>query len=202
MPENVEARGTSGEAVELIVRIEQSGERLDRFVAAQLPEMSRTRVQALIDQGRVQVDGVAMKPSYRVEPGETVLLEIPPPAPAGVQAEEIPLPVLYEDEDIAVVNKPAGMIVHPGAGRASGTMVAALLYRFGGSQGLSSVGGPLRPGIVHRLDRGTSGAVSLMQVVSVGLVFTGALLWSGGVRRMGSSHPASPAPAVAGPRAT
>src|ERR1700730_17401198 len=159
MPENVEARGTSGEAVELIVQMEQSGERLDRFVAAQLPQMSRTRVQGLIDQGRVQVDGVAMKPSYRVEPGETVLLEIPPPPPPGVQAEEIPLPILYEDDDIAVVNKPAGMIVHPGAGRACGTMVAALLYRFGGAKGLSSVGGPLRPGIVHRLDRGTSGAV-------------------------------------------
>jgi 23S rRNA pseudouridine1911/1915/1917 synthase len=159
MPENATAAGTRGEAVELIVAAEQTGERLDRFVAAQLPQISRTRVQALIDEGRVEVDGATRKASHRVQPGETVRLRIPPPPPAGVRAEEIPLDVLYEDQDVAVVNKPAGMIVHPGAGAIGGTLVAALLHRFPGIAGLSRVGGPLRPGIVHRLDRGTSGAV-------------------------------------------
>ena len=159
MPENTAAAGTRGQAVELIVASEQAGERLDRFVASQLSPMSRARVQTLIEQGRVEIDGAGMKPSYRVQPGETVIVRVPPPPPAGVQAEQIALDILYEDEDIAVVNKPAGMIVHPGAGAREGTLVAALLARFAGITGLSGVGGPLRPGIVHRLDRGTSGAV-------------------------------------------
>ena len=112
-----------------------------------------------MEEGRVRVDGVARKASHRVESGERVTIEIPPPPPAGVAPESIPLEILYEDEDLAVINKPAGMIVHPGAGADSGTMVGALLHRFGGGRGLSAVGGPLRPGIVHRLDKGTSGAI-------------------------------------------
>lgn len=116
-------------------------------------------MQSLIDEGRVHVNGVAPKSSYRVQPGETIAVDIPPPQPAGVEAEPISLDVLYEDDDVAVINKPANMIVHPGAGRDAGTLVAALLHRFGGINGLSSVGGPLRPGIVHRLDKGTSGAM-------------------------------------------
>jgi 23S rRNA pseudouridine1911/1915/1917 synthase len=145
--------------MEFVVPAEQAGQRLDRFLALQLPDLSRTRVQSLIDEGRVQVDGVARKPSSRIVPGETVTVEIPPAPPPGVEVEDIPLEVLYEDEDVAVVNKPAGMIVHPGAGAGSGTMVAALLHRFDGIEGLSTVGGPLRPGIVHRLDKDTSGAI-------------------------------------------
>jgi 23S rRNA pseudouridine1911/1915/1917 synthase len=146
------------EHVELAVSPERAGVRLDRFLAEQLPELSRTRIQALVDQGRVRVDGVARKPSHRVEPGETVQLEIPAPPPPGVEPEPITLEILYEDEDLAILNKPAGMVVHPGAGLNSGTLVAALLSRFGGD-GLSAVGGPLRPGIVHRLDKETSGAI-------------------------------------------
>lgn len=138
---------------------EHAGTRLDRFLAAQLPELSRSRIQAFIDEGRVQVNGVAPKASYRVQAGETIAIEIPPHAPAGVEAEPIALDVLYEDDDIAVINKPANMIVHPGAGKDAGTLVAALLHRFGGADALSTVGGPLRPGIVHRLDKGTSGAM-------------------------------------------
>jgi 23S rRNA pseudouridine1911/1915/1917 synthase len=107
----------------------------------------------------VLVDGVAKKQSHRVETGETVTIEVPPPPVAGVTAEAIPLEVLYEDEDLAVINKPAGIIVHPGAGADTGTLVAALLHRFGGMTGLSAIGGPMRPGIVHRLDKGTSGAL-------------------------------------------
>jgi len=145
--------------MEFVVSSEHAGQRLDRFLALQMPEMSRTHVQSLIDEGRVRVDEVACKPSSRVVPGETVTVEIPPAPPPGVEPEDLPLEILYEDEDVAVVNKPAGMIVHPGAGVGSGTMVAALLHRFGGMEGLSTVGGPLRPGIVHRLDKDTSGAL-------------------------------------------
>jgi 23S rRNA pseudouridine1911/1915/1917 synthase len=133
--------------------------RLDRFLAAQLPQLSRTRVQSLIDEGRVRVNGAALKPSHRVETGEIVAVEIPAPPPAGVEPESRPIDVIYQDDDIAVINKPANMIVHPGAGADAGTLVAALLYRFGGMRGLSNVGGPLRPGIVHRLDKSTSGAL-------------------------------------------
>jgi 23S rRNA pseudouridine1911/1915/1917 synthase len=159
MPENPEAAAVSCGFARFIVSREQAGQRLDRFLTSQLREMSRTRIQSLVEGGRVRVDGIARKPSFRVAPGETVVVEIPPAPPPGVEAEEIPFEVLYEDEDIAVVNKPAGMIVHPGAGADRGTMVSALLYRFGGMEGLSGVGGPLRPGIVHRLDKGTSGAL-------------------------------------------
>jgi 23S rRNA pseudouridine1911/1915/1917 synthase len=105
------------------------------------------------------VNGRAKKPSYKLEAGETVEIKIPPPPLPGVEAENIPLDILYQDADVAVVNKPAGMIVHPGAGADSGTLVAALLHRFDGGKGLSMVGGPLRPGIVHRIDKGTSGAL-------------------------------------------
>lgn len=142
-----------------IVNAEQAGQRLDRFLASQLPDMSRTHIQLLMEEGRVLVDGGSMKPSHRIEQGATVTLEIPPVPLPGVDAEEIPLDILYEDRYLAVLNKPAGMIVHPGAGADSGTLVAALLHRFGGMEGLSTVGGPLRPGIVHRLDKGTSGVI-------------------------------------------
>jgi 23S rRNA pseudouridine1911/1915/1917 synthase len=159
MPEKLSTTGVSGSPFEFVVPSEQAGQRLDRFLASQFPDMSRTHIQSFIDEGRVHVDGVTVKPSHRVEPGEEVTLEIPPPVLPGVEAEAIPLEILYEDEDLAVVNKPAGMIVHPGAGKDSGTMVAALLHHFGGSEGLSTTGGPLRPGIVHRLDKETSGAM-------------------------------------------
>ena len=148
----------NAERVELAVAPERAGVRLDRFLAEQLPEMSRTRIQALVDEGRVRVDGIARKRSHRVEPGETISIEIPAQPPPGVEPEEIALEILYEDDDLAIVNKPAGMVVHPGAGLHRGTMVAALLNRFGG-EGLSAVGGPLRPGIVHRLDKETSGVL-------------------------------------------
>jgi 23S rRNA pseudouridine1911/1915/1917 synthase len=158
MPEKEAKAKDSVERVRFAVSAEEAGARLDRFLASQLPEMSRTHIQSLMDEGRVLVDGQAMKPSHRVETGATVVVEIPPRPAPGVAAEEIPLEIIYEDEDIAVVNKPAGMIVHPGAGADAGTLVAALLNRYG-AEGLSTVGGPLRPGIVHRLDKETSGAL-------------------------------------------
>ena len=150
---------TSTNQFEFSVEGEREGLRLDRFLAFQLAKLSRTRVQSLIDEGRVRVNGVAVKPSHRVEVGEIVTVEIPDPAPPGVAPEPIPIDLIHEDDDILVINKPANMIVHPGAGADTGTLVAGLLYRFGGMDGLSSVGGPLRPGIVHRLDKGTSGAL-------------------------------------------
>jgi 23S rRNA pseudouridine1911/1915/1917 synthase len=144
--------------MKFIVTPEEAGQRLDIFLVAQLPAVSRSRIQLLMDDGRVEVDGAARKASHHVQSGEVVTIEIPKEQPAGVEAEPIPLDILYEDADLAVVNKPAGMIVHPGSGVAAGTMVAALLDRFGAA-GLSAVGGPLRPGIVHRLDKETSGAI-------------------------------------------
>jgi len=144
--------------MEFIVTAEDAGQRLDVFLVAQLPELSRSRIKSLMDEGRVEVDSAARKASHHVEAGEVVSIEIPDRPPPGVEPEPIPLDILYEDADVAVVNKPAGMIVHPGAGVTSGTLVAALLHRFGAA-GLSSVGGPLRLGIVHRLDKETSGAI-------------------------------------------
>jgi len=141
------------------VSVEQAGQRLDRFLAAQLSEMSRTRIQSLMEEGRVRIDGAPMKPSYRVEAGAVVQVDLPPPPAAGVEPETLPLEILYEDDDVAVVNKHSGMIVHPGAGHETGTLVAALLHRYGGAAGLSMIGGPWRPGVVHRLDKGTSGAL-------------------------------------------
>jgi 23S rRNA pseudouridine1911/1915/1917 synthase len=142
-----------------IVTPEDAAQRLDVFLVSQLPSLSRSRIKALMDEGRVQVDGSVRKASHHVEPGEVITLEVPEELPPGVEAESIPLDVLYQDQDVAVVNKPAGMIVHPGSGITSGTMVAALLDRFGGVAGLSTIGGLLRPGIVHRLDKETSGAI-------------------------------------------
>lgn len=149
----------TGQHLKFAVDGENAGVRLDRYLTAQLPEMSRSRVQELMDEGRVLVEGAARKPSYRINAGDVVEIEIPHAAAPGITPEAIPLEILYEDEDVAVINKPAGMIVHPGAGENSGTAVAALLHHFGGASRLSDVGGPMRPGIVHRLDKGTSGAL-------------------------------------------
>jgi 23S rRNA pseudouridine1911/1915/1917 synthase len=132
-----------------------AGIRLDRFLQARAPDLSRTRLQALIAAGRVEVTGGAPKASHRLRAGTRVAVEVPPPEPATLTAEAIPLDVVYEDADLLVVNKPAGLVVHPGAGHRTGTLVHALLAHCGPA--LSGVGGMRRPGIVHRLDRGTSG---------------------------------------------
>lgn len=138
-----------------ILHVETGGERLDAYLAEQLPDLSRARVQQLIKAGEVDVNGKATKPSYRVEAGDVVSLHLPPPVePTGVTAEAIPLEIVYQDADLAVLNKPAGLVVHPGAGNWTGTLVNALLYHIAD---LSGIGGELRPGIVHRLDKDTSG---------------------------------------------
>jgi len=139
-----------------LVASEAAGQRLDRYLAARLPELSRTHVQELIDEGRVRIEGRAPRRAHRLAAGEGIEVEVLPRPPLRATPEPIPIEILYEDEDLVVVNKPAGMVVHAGAGAASGTLVNALLHRL---QTLSGVGGPLRPGIVHRLDRGTSGVL-------------------------------------------
>lgn len=135
---------------------DDAGERLDRVVAAHCPELSRTRAQELIEAGLVLVEGRTAKGSSRVHNGQRISVEEQPRAPMTAQAESIPLDVLYEDDDVIVINKPAGMTVHAGAGNPSGTLVNALLGR---GQGLSQAADLLRPGIVHRLDKDTSGAI-------------------------------------------
>ncbi|MGA3345197.1 MAG: RluA family pseudouridine synthase [Terracidiphilus sp.] len=141
---------------------EAKGQRLDQFLVAQLEGVSRSRVQLLIDQGDVLVNGIVEKASLKLRGGERIdITGEPHPAPLKAMAEEIPLDVVYEDADLAVINKPAGMMVHAGSGqnedeRSRGTLVNALLFRF---KALSATGGDLRPGIVHRLDKDTSGLI-------------------------------------------
>ena len=143
---------------EFRVNEESAGQRLDRYLVSSVEHISRNQIQILIDEGRVRVGGFAKKASHRLEEGETVIVEVPEQKLVGVEPENIPLDVVYADEQIAVINKPAGMIVHPGAGEDTGTLVAALLHHFGPEK-LSTLGGPLRPGIVHRLDKATSGLI-------------------------------------------
>jgi 23S rRNA pseudouridine1911/1915/1917 synthase len=131
-----------------------AGARLDRWLATQVPELSRARLQALIDDGHVRVDGAVPKASRRLAGGEHVLVEIPPPVPETLVPEAIALTVVYEDDEVLVIDKPVGMVVHPGAGHPTGTLAAAVLAHAPGTAG---VGGPRRPGIVHRLDKDTSG---------------------------------------------
>jgi 23S rRNA pseudouridine1911/1915/1917 synthase len=140
----------------LRVTPEETGQRLDRFLVAHLPQLSRTRIQELIAEGRVLIAGKKARASHRVEEGASVQIEVVERPALSAEAEEIPIEILYEDDDLVVVNKPAGMIVHAGAGETHGTLVNALLHRLGK---LSSTGGAVRPGIVHRLDRGTSGTL-------------------------------------------
>ena len=146
MPENLDFLITASEA----------GARLDQFLAARVTALSRSRLQALVKSGHVLVNGRATKAGARLRAGDSVALREPEAVPAATVAEQIPLDVLFEDEDLIVVNKPAGMVVHPAAGNWQGTLVNALLYH---CPALSGIGGEQRPGIVHRLDKETSGCL-------------------------------------------
>ncbi len=139
----------------IILRATESGSRLDRYVAERLPALSRALVQRLIDDAQILVNGAVRKASYTVQAGETIIVNIPPPEPATPCAEKILLDILYEDDDLVVINKPAGMVVHPAAGHREGTLVNAILAHCPNL----NVGGVERPGIVHRLDRETSGII-------------------------------------------
>ena len=133
---------------------DNEGLRLDRFLASVLPSHSRSQIQRLIKEGLVHVAGRETKANQPVKTGQAISIEVPEPIDPVPQPEALPLPILYQDEDLIVVDKPAGMVVHPAAGHASGTLVNALLHHV---DDLSGIGGEKRPGIVHRLDRGTSG---------------------------------------------
>ncbi|MFT3708279.1 MAG: RluA family pseudouridine synthase [Archangium sp.] len=141
-------------ALTLTALPEDRGARVDQFIARKHPALSRARVQALIASQHVRVDGSAVKASQRIAGSETITIELPEPVAAEPQAEDLPLRIVHEDKHVLVLDKAAGMVVHPGAGHASGTVVNALLHHV---KDLKGVGGELRPGIVHRLDKDTSG---------------------------------------------
>lgn len=151
----------SGARGPIVAEVEAAaaGRRLDQWLAGRLgPDVSRSRVQALIRQGAVSLDGRPLgEGKRRMTPGERVSVVLPEPEPAEPRGEEIALDILFEDEDLIVVNKPAGLVVHPGAGNWTGTLVNALIHHCGES--LSGIGGVRRPGIVHRLDKDTSGVM-------------------------------------------
>lgn len=138
------------------VPVDARGERLDQHLAKVFSDLTRARIKDLIDSGLVRVDAGASKPSRRLKGGELVELEVPPARPVAAVAQDLPLTVMYQDADVVVLDKPAGMVVHPAAGHAERTLVNALLHHIAD---LTGVGGELRPGIVHRLDKNTSGCM-------------------------------------------
>ena len=138
------------------VGLPSAGSRLDLFLATACSDLSRSRIQKLIEEGAARLGGHAVKRSHVVRPGDTVELSVPEPEPVAIEPEAIPLSVLYEDADLLAIDKPPGLVVHPSPGHSSGTLVNALLHHV---RDLGGIGGELRPGIVHRLDRDTSGVL-------------------------------------------
>lgn len=148
-PENEDTR----EIIELRPERSHLGIRLDKYVSQQLPDLSRTYLQQLITDGALLVDGIVRRPSFKMTPGQVVTLELPEVEETEIVAEDIPLEIVFENQDILMVNKAAGMVVHPAAGHASGTLVNAVLFH----APEVSIQGSTRPGIIHRLDKDTSG---------------------------------------------
>ena len=145
---------------EILVTAGENPKRLDSFLANRDADLSRSAIQRLMEEGRIRLNGLPVKPSHKVKPGDTITLEVPRAEPLELKPEAIPISVLFEDESLLVLNKPAGLVVHPAPGHWAGTLVNALLHHFqrpGGS--LSSIGGKERPGLVHRLDKDTSGVM-------------------------------------------
>ena len=136
---------------------EKPGERIDRFLSGEMENLSRSYIQKLIKDGNLSVNGAAVKPNYKVVRGDSICVRIPGPEVLDVLPENIPLDILYEDDDILVVNKPKGMVVHPAPGHSSHTLVNAVLYHCGNE--LSGINGVIRPGIVHRIDMDTTGSL-------------------------------------------
>ena len=137
------------------IQTQESAERIDALLARSFPELTRSAAQRLLAQGAVTKDGAPVKKNYKTAPGDTFVVTLPDAAPSELVAQDLPLDVVYEDDDLIVVNKPRGMVVHPAPGHEDGTLVNALLAHCGDS--LSGVGGERRPGIVHRIDKDTSG---------------------------------------------
>jgi 23S rRNA pseudouridine1911/1915/1917 synthase len=148
---------------ELIVTAGETPKRLDLFLANRDPTLSRAALQRLILDGRITINGQPVKPSHKIKPGDRILMEVPRPEPLELTPEPIPLDILHEDDAVLVLNKPAGLVVHPAPGHWSGTLVNALLHHFRSDSvsgaALSSIGGKERPGLVHRLDKETSGVM-------------------------------------------
>ncbi len=141
------------------LEVEQNSSRLDSYLSQVIPDLSRSRIQQLIEQGNVQLNGeVCKSKKVTIKEGDFVVLEIPQPEPLDLQPEDIPLDILYEDEQILILNKPAGLVVHPAPGHPNGTLVNALLAH---CPNLPGIGGVQRPGIVHRLDKDTTGAIAI-----------------------------------------
>ena len=138
------------------LRVAEAGQRIDKYIAAEVPDLSRSLIQRLIKEGLVTVNGAMTKASYRVKAGDEISIRVPPPEETELVAEHMPLDIVYEDQDIIVVNKPAGMVVHPAYGHRSGTLVNAILAH---CPELAGLDGTQRPGIVHRLDKDTSGLI-------------------------------------------
>lgn len=147
------ANGSTGEQEKLIITEEYAGQRADVALAALL-EVTRSNMQKLLEKGRAVKGTKVLKSNYKVKKGDEIIVTLPEPQPLDVQPENIPLDIIYEDDDVVVVNKARGMVVHPAAGNYSGTLVNALLYH---CKNLSGINGVIRPGIVHRLDKDTSG---------------------------------------------
>ncbi len=143
----------SAELLQLVVEAADEGDRLDRYVAGKTPDLSRTYARHLIENARVLLNNRQARPSSPVRAGDIVTVHLPEPQPVGLIAETIPLQIIYEDDDVVVIDKPAGMVVHPAPGHDHGTLVNALIARYPEM----AISGDLRPGIVHRLDRDTSG---------------------------------------------
>ena len=150
-------------SLHLSVSADNEGERLDAFLASHIEGWSRARLQRLIEEADVLVNGLTVKSSYKIHAGDEIEVEFTPPPATLFAPEDIPLDVVYEDDDLIVVNKRAGMVVHPAAGASSGTLANALAFHF---QKLSTFGGVARPGIVHRLDKGTSGLMVVAKTES------------------------------------
>ena len=145
---------TAGSGRRWDLKVSHGPMRLDSYLAQHLEQLTRSRLHSLINEGHVLLNGGSAKPAQQVRAGDAIAVTVPPPRPIGLAAEPIPVPVVFEDDDVVVVDKPAGLAVHPGPGHPDGTLVNALLALCPGIQG---VGGALRPGIVHRLDKDTSG---------------------------------------------
>ena len=139
----------------MTLRCDQDGVRIDAFLAAAIPELSRSAAQQLLEKGQVLVGGTPVKKNYKTRMDDEITLELPQPEPVELVPEDIPLDICYEDSDVVVINKPKGLVVHPAPGHWNGTLVNALMYHCGDS--LSGINGELRPGIVHRIDMDTSG---------------------------------------------
>jgi 23S rRNA pseudouridine1911/1915/1917 synthase len=146
-----------------VLSVDEPGVRLDRYVTDQFPDLSRTRVQKLIEEGHIKVNNATVKPGIKLDTGDRLTIDLPAPAPSTLAPEDIPLNILYEDDDVLVIDKPAGLTVHPAPGHPEHTLVNAVLAHF---SHLPDTGDYLRPGIVHRLDKDTSGVMVIAKTAT------------------------------------